>query len=132
MKPLREIRAGCGRNRATIIPSDGPSHRAVLHCGQAKLLVIATCLEGWEHVSVSVFTDRGNASCHRCPTWEEMRFVRDFFWGEDEIVTQFYCPQVKDDGRCLHLWRPADGQVRLPGPELLGHFIQYAQAATRK
>lgn len=47
--------------------------------------------EGWEHVSITI---RSNArKVERCPTWEEMCFVKDMFWGEDEAVMQLHPPK---------------------------------------
>lgn len=54
----------------------------------------------WEHVSVSMR--------NRCPTWEEMCFVKSLFWSEDEMVIQFH-PKTSEyvnlAKTCLHLWR---------------------------
>lgn len=69
--------------------------------------------EGWEHVSVSMKS--------RNPNWQEMCFVKDLCWREDELVLQFHPPKdkyVNNHPHCLHLWRPQDGHVRLP-PRLL-------------
>src|SRR5690349_6482303 len=38
------------------------------------LLCKASGGEGWEHVSISIPSE------DRCPTWEEMCFVKDLFW----------------------------------------------------
>lgn len=58
---------------------------------------------GWEHVSVSI------EGAHRCPTWEEMCWVKSLFWGEEEWVIQFH-PAESDYVNChpytLHLWKP--------------------------
>jgi hypothetical protein len=66
------------------------------------LAVIASDQMGWEHVSVSL--------PHRCPTWEEMCFIKDIFWGADDFVVQMH-PARKDyinnHPYCLHLWRKA-------------------------
>jgi hypothetical protein len=63
----------------------------------------------WEHVSVSL----GN----RCPTWDEMCFIKNIFWEEDEVVVQYH-PAKKDyvnnSPYCLHLWKPA--HTVLPTP----------------
>jgi hypothetical protein len=65
----------------------------------------------WEHVSVSV---RGVA---RCPTWQEMHWVKGLFWGEEECVLQFHPPQ-SDYVNChpytLHLWKPVGVDVPRP------------------
>lgn len=63
----------------------------------------------WEHVSVSL--------PNRCPTWEEMCFIKDLFWDEDETVIQFHPPKknyVNEHKFCLHLWKPTHFEQRLP------------------
>jgi len=70
---------------------------------------------GWQHVSVSV---RG-----RTPTWEEMAFVKDLFWGPEEAVMQLHPPRsqyVNCHPNCLHLWRPLDVRIPLPPSILVG------------
>lgn len=61
----------------------------------------------WEHVSVSaLFT----------PTWNEMCWVKDAFWEDEEFVLQFHPPKseyVNVHGRCLHLWRPIPGRIEM-------------------
>jgi len=37
---------------------------------------------GWEHVSVSCK--------NHCPTWDNMQFIKEKFWGDDETVLQFH------------------------------------------
>lgn len=55
----------------------------------------------WEHVSVALN--------QRNPNWEEMCFIKDLFWGEDEQCIQFH-PRKKDyvnmHKHCLHIWKP--------------------------
>ena len=71
--------------------------------------------EWWEHVSVSLK--------HRCPNWQEMCFVKDLFWSEDELVVQFHPPRsdyVNHHPYCLHLWRPLDGHIRTPPSIFVG------------
>lgn len=63
----------------------------------------------WEHVSVSL---RG-----RCPTWEEMDFVKKIFWRDEETVLQFHVPRkqhVNYHPYCLHLWKPVGVEILLP------------------
>lgn len=70
---------------------------------------------GWEHVSVTVGAYGKNA--HRCPTWEEMCWVKDKFWGEEECVIQYHPAKneyVSCHPFCLHLWKPIG--VELPTP----------------
>lgn len=71
--------------------------------------------QDFEHVSVS--------HAKRCPTWEEMEFVRHLFWGPDETVVQIHPPasaKVNYHETCLHLWRDVRASVRVPGWQLLG------------
>lgn len=63
----------------------------------------------WEHVSVSFE--------NRCPTWQEMDFVKDQFWLPDETVMQLHVPKhlhVNVHPYCLHLWRPLFTAIPLP------------------
>jgi hypothetical protein len=66
-----------------------------------SLAVIASDGAGWDHVSVSTRT--------RCPTWEEMCWIKDKFWGPEEAAMQLHPPKsdwVNCHNFCLHLWRP--------------------------
>ncbi len=135
MKTLDQIRAGLARNRATLLSDEGPSLRTVLHLDQVKLLVIATTLHGWEHVSVSVFSDHGRRDYYRCVTWEELDFIKNFFWPQDETVMQLHVPPAQafgDPRACLHLWRPVEGGIPVPPPPVVELFQQYDRAQTRK
>ena len=72
----------------------------------------------WEHVSVKIiYKDSKNKWQKRVPRWEEMCEVKDLFWKEDEAVIQVH-PAKKDyvnfNENVLHLWRPVDGNLRLP------------------
>ena len=90
-------------------------------CGE-ELKIIAseadkddTVSAGWEHVSVSIK--------RRVPNWQEMCFVKDLFWAEDELVVQFHPPRseyINNHPNCLHLWRPVDNHIRLPPSVLVG------------
>lgn len=64
----------------------------------------------WEHVSISLPM--------RCPEWEEMCWVKNLFWDEEETVIQFHPPKSKyvNVGKyVLHLWKPPY-EVPLPPP----------------
>ncbi len=68
--------------------------------------------QGWEHVSVSTGS--------RCPTWEEMMFVKNLFWKEDETVVQFHPKKSEYVNKmpfCLHMWRREHPEYELP-PQL--------------
>lgn len=80
-----------------------------------KLLAIVSDGGGWEHVSVSPMDARGRA----CPTWREMCYVKDIFWGADEWVIQYHpaaSRYVNIYPNVLHLWKPVN--VLIPTPPI--------------
>lgn len=82
-----------------------------------KLFIQASDGAGWEHVSVSIYD--------RCPTWEEMSFVKSLFWSDDDVVIQIHPPKsehINNHKFCLHLWRKAGTNdfVELPPSILVG------------
>lgn len=69
----------------------------------------------WEHVSVSL--------PDRCPSWEEMRYVKELFWSDDVTVVQFHPKKseyVNNHPFCLHLWRNLKNEIELPPSILVG------------
>lgn len=67
--------------------------------------------EPWDHVSVSV---RGEK---RCPTWDEMKWIKSLFFDDEELVIQFHPPAsnyVNDHDYVLHLWRPTASVIPMP------------------
>ena len=97
-----------GNNGAfTLSASDSPSG--------AALNIVASDGGRWEHVSV----DAGD----RCPTWEEMCFVKDLFWRPDETVIQYHPAEsdyVNMHPTTLHLWRPVGQSIPTPPPIMVG------------
>lgn len=88
--------------------------RIPLPCG-LKALVISSDGMGWEHVSVS--------TGERCLTWEEMCFIKELFWNDDEAVMQIHPPKneyIKNHPYCLHLWKPISQTMPLPPSILVG------------
>ena len=87
--------------------------------GKAKSLFFIQASDGmcWEHVSVSL------PLANRCPTWEEMCYVKGLFWDEGDVVIQIH-PAKKDyvnfAKNCLHLWRSKDHAQALPPSILIG------------
>jgi hypothetical protein len=73
--------------------------------------------EEFEHVSVHADSWKGGM---RCPTWEEMCWIKDLFWEPNEVVIQYH-PAEKDyvntHPHTLHLWKPLG--VELPRPSKL-------------
>ncbi len=77
--------------------------------------VIASDGEGWEHVSVSL--------PNRCPSWEEMCYMKDLFWNDTEWVIQFHPAKseyVNNHNHCLHLWKPIAELFPKPPSILVG------------
>lgn len=71
--------------------------------------------EGWEHVSVSLNK--------RCPTWDEMCFIKGVFWGDDECVIQYHpvkAEYVNNHPFCLHLWKPQGVEIPTPPKVFVG------------
>lgn len=76
---------------------------------------------GWEHVSVTISPTGKIAT--RCPTWEEMCWVKDQFWNKDECVIQYHPPQaeyVSCHEFCLHLWKKVGGVFETPPSIMVG------------
>ena len=73
------------------------------------LRVICGCGEGWDHVSVSL--------PDRCPTWDEMNWVKNLFFEPDETAIQFHPPHNEYINVCktvLHMWRSWNQKIELP------------------
>lgn len=86
---------------------DGGAFRIPLQ--GVDLVVIASHGGGWDHVSVSIY--------NRCPTWEEMCFIKDLFFEPEDLVIQYHPPESKQINVfafCLHLWRPQNEEIPLP------------------
>ena len=79
----------------------------------------------WEHVSVTV--NYPGRPVKRPPTWEIMSVVKSVFWEEEAAVFQFHPPKseyVNYHPFCLHLWRPANGEIRRPPKKLVNNNIE--------
>lgn len=79
-------------------------------------IAIASDGMGWDHVSVHI------AGIFRCPTWEEMCFIKDLFWEPDECVIQYHPPQniyVNVHTHTLHLWKPQSFAIPTPPLEMI-------------
>lgn len=69
----------------------------------------------WDHVSVTV--------SNRCPNWQEMCFIKDLFFEDEEPVMQLHPPKseyINNHEYCLHLWRPTNKEIPLPPSILVG------------
>jgi hypothetical protein len=75
----------------------------------------------WEHVSVSIGLPGREAL--RCPTWEEMCYVKSVFWDTDDCVVQFHPTKSEYVNRhpyVLHLWRSIDKEFPIPDKIMVG------------
>jgi hypothetical protein len=93
--------------------------RVIGPCG-ATLLIMSSAGEWgsvpWEHVSVSIK--------NRNPNWDEMCWVKDQFWHDEETAIQFHPPRseyVNNHRHCLHLWRPLRGEIPRPPAHAVGN-----------
>ena len=59
---------------------------------EEHLLVVVKSINKWESCEVAVcgFIAGGIEYATRCPTWNEMCFVKDMFWSEDEVCIQYH------------------------------------------
>jgi hypothetical protein len=83
---------------------------------------ISSNSEGWDHVSVTLLS-RARKTIGRCPTWEEMCWVKDIFFAPEEAVMQLHPPKsdyVNNHNFCLHLWRPHGQEIPLPPKNMVG------------
>jgi hypothetical protein len=95
---------GFGNNGAFELPFQG-----------VHLLVVVSDQDGWDHVSVSLE--------HRCPTWDEMDFVRRLFFRGDEWVMQLHAPpaeNINNHPYCLHMWRSQSESIPTPPRYMVG------------
>ena len=70
--------------------------------------VIWDTKNGYEHVSVSP------RHKFRTPTWDDMCFLKDVFFDDEEEVYQIHPKKseyVNFRENCLHLWRREDGKI---------------------
>jgi len=79
------------------------------------LVVIASIGLGWDHCSVSLK--------NRCPNWREMCYVKDLFWGDDEVVIQYHPAKqdyINNCHTCLHMWKPQNEALPMPDKIMVG------------
>ncbi|HEX3341859.1 MAG TPA: hypothetical protein VHT68_22100 [Pseudolabrys sp.] len=94
-------------------------------CGEALRMIVSDGnldsddeLDAWEHVSVSL----ARAGRARLPNWEEMCFVKNLFWEDEDCVVQYHPPLSKNvnNYRVLHLWRSLRQEFPQPPMEAVG------------
>lgn len=98
---LEKMLAGCignGTNGIFRIP-----------CKNVILTVVASDGCDYDHVSVSL--------PDRIPTWDEMCFIKNIFFEDEEIALQYHPAKSKYINEyefCLHLWRPQKENIPMP------------------
>lgn len=73
-------------------------------------------MEAWDHLSASTAT--------RCPTWEELEFLKRLFFKPDECAMQLHVPprdHINNHPYCLHIWRPLNFEIPRPPSIMVGH-----------
>lgn len=71
--------------------------------------------EGWDHVSVSL--------PNRCPSWNEMSFVKSLFFHPDEVCFQLHPAEsdhISNHEYCLHIWSNPKALISLPPNNFVG------------
>lgn len=79
--------------------------------------VVASSEGGWDHVSVSLITVDEMHPIERCPKWNEMCYIKDLFFEEEEEAVQYHPKKseyVNIHPYVLHLWRPHDTLLKPP------------------
>lgn len=79
-----------------------------------EFVIVASIAYGWDHVSVS--------ARDRCPTWQEMDYIKRIFFTDDEVVMQLHVARkdhINIHPNVLHLWRPQNAEIPLPPKELV-------------
>lgn len=89
--------------------------------GKFKFHVIASTDEAdrttWDHVSVSLVTWDEKNPLERCPKWDEMCYIKDLFFEDEEEVIQFHPKKseyVNIHPYVLHMWRPHGEWLKPP------------------
>lgn len=99
--------------------------QGVFYLMKGSIRIIAIASSGdeeipWEHVSARVVEHRGD----RCPNWEEMCWLKDLFWNEEEVVVQFHPKRseyVNNHAAVLHLWKWLGGEIPTPPSIAVGY-----------
>lgn len=96
-------------------PGDGNNGMFELWVHGEWVAVVVSDGFGWDHVSVSTTS--------HVPSWEQMCFVKDVFFGPEEVVMQLHpraSQYVNYHPFCLHLWRPQFEPIPEPPAMLVG------------
>lgn len=101
-----------GHPNAGVFVFQSPIDKKWLRC------IVSKEYGGWDHVSVS--------RADKCPTWEEMCFIKNKFFHPEEAVMQYHPPEsewVNNHQYCLHLWKCLT--IEIPKPP--SHFVGFRE-----
>ena len=80
-----------------------------------KCIVSMTCIDGWEHLSVS--------HKNKIPSWLTMEEMKELFFNDNEEAFQFH-PKIdnyiNNNEYTLHIWRRTNGEMCPPPSILVG------------
>lgn len=97
--------------------SIGNNGAFLIRTNRFQFFTVASDGAGWEHVSITI------RNAPRCPTWDEMCFIKSLFWNDEDMVVQFHPPKsehVNIHKFCLHLWRSKDLVIPNPPKWMVG------------
>lgn len=116
-KVPEEKRLKTGNMKSTA--ADGNNGIFHIHLGPMSFAFCIASDELWEHVSVTIH----NEGKIVMPTWDQMCKIKNLFWDDTDTVVQYHPAKedyVNRHPKCLHLWRPVDGEFPKPPKEFVG------------
>ncbi len=102
-------------------PKDGNNGIFIISQGGFYFQCIASDGMGWEHVSVTLRFKK-SSNCNN-PSWDEMCYIKNLFWDEEDTVIQYHPAKseyVNNHPNVLHLWRPIGVDLPKPNSILVG------------
>ena len=101
--------------RRALMGDRGDRYNCCFEIPNRGLRIILSNGAGWDHVSVSLKD--------RCPTWDEMEWVKRTFFEDGDTVMQLHVPiaeHINTHPYCLHLWRPHGENIPRPPAFMVG------------
>lgn len=92
-----------------------------------KCLVSITCMEGWEHLSVS--------HKNKIPSWLCMQEMKEMFFKDDEECIQIHPKAdnyINNNEYTLHIWRPIEAVKQIPPSILVGFRANHIDEDVQK
>lgn len=109
------LREGALRSNSTF--GNNGAFRIPHPSGVVFLCVVSDGMD-WEHVSVQAIDSEQS----RIPTWNEMQYVKELFFEDEEVVMQLHVAKSKHlnlHPNVLHLWRPLKATIPLPPSQMV-------------